>query len=616
MRPREPLGVLYPELEPFYAGERPYGEVPSSSLTHVSWRCRKHPNHVFQRTPRHYAMRSQRECPICLGRQVLSGYNDLDSHCAENTALSPLLQEYGGENELTPEEIYYYSSRKVQWLCRSCHASWECSPRVRLERGQGCPYCSGVRARPGSNDLLATHGELVAKRWDYQLNTLSPSEVKAGSSKKIWWRCGNGLPHSFTMSPKMLLRRSISCPYCSGHRVLVGFNDLATVKPSCLVNWDTMENELPPEKFTAGSSKTMAARCSKCSHQWNPTVKSFTRDHSCPSCERHGSHLENIVYAHLVSVLPERPLRRQRLAMDPTGRKLEVDFLIPSLALGIEVQDFATHSRDRNDEPVELKHVKAQMKKGPLYHGEKGRAYREQCGVQVVELWEDEIRSGEFKGILAGHLRGKTSASPSPLSERSATTQKRLQAMDGMLNRSMNDVDVFTHRRSVELHCVCPRRHSFTSTIKRATQVQQLCPYCSGRKAGYGESIADSELVGEYSDRNYLLPREVPLRWSAEVYWWRCPGGHDYEMTLVNKMNGHRCGICHGSTLSATVNSLAALYPREQESFSPENGVGSHEVRPRAKGVFSWRCHLCGEDVSMTMKRRLSLGDSFCSCSW
>lgn len=559
-------------------------------------------------------MREQRKCPICTGKQVLTGFNDLALYCAEDESLRKILQEYSAENPLPPEKVYRHSTKKVKWNCMTCHAFWDCSPRVRLEQLQGCPYCAGVRTRSGDNDLLSTHGDLVKKQWDYTLNTLSPKEIKAGSSKVIWWRCGNGLPHSFTLSPKALLARSTNCPYCSGHRVLVGFNDLATVNPGCLVNWDVLSNSLAPECYTSGSSKDMNARCAKCSHVWNTTVKAFSRDYSCPSCERHGSHLENIIYAYLVSILPERPLRRQRLATDSSGRKLEVDFLIPFLSLGIEVQDFATHSRERDDEPIELKHVKESLKKGPIYHGEKRQAYEDQCKVRVIELWEDDIRSGEYMEMLARYLDTAPSTSPLTLPPLNATAQERLVTMEKMLDRSFNNVDVFTFRKQVELRCICPQGHSFASTIKRATQVKQLCPYCSGRRAGFSNSIADSELAEEYSDRNYLPPNEVPMRWGMEIYWWRCREGHDYEMSLANKRNGARCGICHGPVLDPTVNSLAALYPREQESFSPVNSIGAHEVRPKAKGRFLWRCHHCGKDLSMTMARRLSLGNEFCLC--
>lgn len=46
------------------------------------------------------------------------------------------------------------------------------------------------------------------------------------------------------------------CPYCSGMRVLQGFNDLATVNPAIAKEWDYEKNdELSPEKITAGSGK-------------------------------------------------------------------------------------------------------------------------------------------------------------------------------------------------------------------------------------------------------------------------------------------------------------------------------------------------------------------------
>lgn len=71
------------------------------------------------------------------------------------------------------------------------------------------------------------------------------------------------------------------CPYCSGMRVLQGFNDLATVNPAIAKEWDYEKNdELSPEKITAGSGKKYGGdvkrsflvcfHCFKKSRKWLP----------------------------------------------------------------------------------------------------------------------------------------------------------------------------------------------------------------------------------------------------------------------------------------------------------------------------------------------------------
>jgi hypothetical protein len=53
-------------------------------------------------------------------------------------------------------------------------------------------------------------------------------ELTAGSTKKVWWKCKKNHSWSASIGARM---RGNSCPVCSGHKVQVGANDLATTNP-------------------------------------------------------------------------------------------------------------------------------------------------------------------------------------------------------------------------------------------------------------------------------------------------------------------------------------------------------------------------------------------------
>lgn len=77
--------------------------------------------------------------------------------------------------------------------------------------------------------------------WDYELNTVSPDSVGCKSSKyKVQWICPEG--HSYDAYITNRTRRGDGCPYCSGHRLLKGFNDLETSVPSLCSEWDKGKN--------------------------------------------------------------------------------------------------------------------------------------------------------------------------------------------------------------------------------------------------------------------------------------------------------------------------------------------------------------------------------------
>ena len=63
--------------------------------------------------------------------------------------------------------------------------------------------------------------------WDWEENDkleIFPDKIKSKSHKKVWWVCKNG--HKYQQTPNKRVSREYSCPYCSGHKALSGFNDL------------------------------------------------------------------------------------------------------------------------------------------------------------------------------------------------------------------------------------------------------------------------------------------------------------------------------------------------------------------------------------------------------
>lgn len=117
--------------------------------------------------------------------------------------------------------------------------------------------------------------------WDYDKNkSLTPENISYMSSKKVWWRCKNG--HEWTSCVSNMVK-SLSCPYCSGKRVLEGFNDLCTKNQSLASEWDYDKNILKPNQVTCGSGKKVWWKCVN-GHSWNASVVSRNRGNGCPIC--------------------------------------------------------------------------------------------------------------------------------------------------------------------------------------------------------------------------------------------------------------------------------------------------------------------------------------------
>ena len=105
----------------------------------------------------------------------------------------------------------------------------------------------------------------------------------SNSGKKVWWKCEKGHEWQARISHR---NKGIGCPYCSGKKVLQGYNDLATINPELAKEWNCEKNgNLKPEDFTANSGKKVWWKCEK-GHEWKATIANRNRGRGCPICYR------------------------------------------------------------------------------------------------------------------------------------------------------------------------------------------------------------------------------------------------------------------------------------------------------------------------------------------
>ena len=186
---------------------------------------------------------------------------------------------YEKNGNLRPEYFAAKSVKKVWWKCSKGH-EWQATMNSR-NQGHGCPYCSGLFAIKGENDLQ-TVNPTVAKEWNYEKNNgLTPMEVLPNSEKKVWWKCKNGHEWQAIIGNR---NKGQGCPYCSGKKVLKGFNDLQTVNPTVAKEWNYEKNNaLTPTDVTPGSNKKVWWKCDK-GHEWQAYICHRNKGSGCPYC--------------------------------------------------------------------------------------------------------------------------------------------------------------------------------------------------------------------------------------------------------------------------------------------------------------------------------------------
>lgn len=267
------------EWHPVKNGDLLPEEVMGGSGKKVWWLCpngHEYEQAINKRTGRNGI------CPICTGRKVKSGLNDLESLYPDVAA-----EWHPTKNgNLKPSEISRGSNKKYWWQCKTCGYEWLARAADRTIDNNGCPACANKVVVSGFNDLESQFPE-IAKEWNYEKNgDLKPNAVTSKSGKKVWWKCSFG--HEYLQGIELKTVRKYGCPYCAGQKVLKGYNDLQTTHPDIAKEWHPTKNrKLKPQDVAEGSVKKVWWICSE-GHEFEQVVNKRTRrGQSCPYCSGH-----------------------------------------------------------------------------------------------------------------------------------------------------------------------------------------------------------------------------------------------------------------------------------------------------------------------------------------
>lgn len=125
-------------------------------------------------------------CPVCAGRKIVSGINDIASQYPEVAAM---LSE---KDKHIAFKVGVGSTKKAIFICPDCKQRFEAKicyvvRSVRKCSTTGCPVCAGQKVVSGINDLASQHPEVAA-----MLSKKSKHiafEVTSGSTKKAVFIC-------------------------------------------------------------------------------------------------------------------------------------------------------------------------------------------------------------------------------------------------------------------------------------------------------------------------------------------------------------------------------------------------------------------------------------------
>ena len=602
--------------------------ISYGSAQKVWWKCSK--GHEWKASPNH---RSRgRGCPECA--QINSAINRRKNAVARRGSLAENNSELARQwhptknKELTPFDVTVNCPEKVWWRCEKGH-EWQAAINSR-NSGAGCPICSGHKLVVGINDLATVRPDLAAQWHPTKNGNMKPTDVIAGTDKNVWWKCEKGHEWQARINNRV---NGNNCPICIGKKVLVGYNDLETVRPELAKEWHPTKNgALTPQDVVAGSNKKVWWQC-KNGHEWKTAISHRgLRGTGCPICsgENGTSFPEQAIFFYFCQVTAAY----NRYMVDT---KTEIDVYLPEYKIGIEYDGAYFHKGAEAEQREKRKQKKL-----------------DKLGILLVRVREMESQLDEHT------VYSKPGASDAELTQ---TIKELLSHVSKAANASFSvDVDVARDRSRIyeryvqgekenslliknpvlasEWHPTkngkllpemvtpssnkkvwwqCEKGHEWEAVINSRNQGAG-CPYCSGLKAivGYNDlETVNPELASQWhpTKNGALTPQDVTVGSNKKV-WWQCEKGHEWKTEISHRgLRGTGCPICSGHKILAGYNDLETVNPSLAAEWHPtKNGkLLARDVTAGSDKKVWWKCSKGHEWEATISSRSAGRGCPYCA---
>lgn len=251
------------------------------------------------------------QCWKCSHEWVISGKNRAQGdgciYCARNGIHSdgrnsmknthPELAEEFHETKngkLTIENTVAGTKTKLWWKCKMCSNEWKARGADRV-LSRGCSVCNvGVLHSDKRNSMEKTHPEIALEFHPTKNGEITPSEIIAGTSKKLHWICST-CSHEWISSGSDRTQ-GYGCSYCNGSRLHSdGRNSLRKTNPELALLFHPIKNgNLTPDNIVEGTHQKIWWNCNDCDNIWaSPGHNRRGYDTGCPECNPGGGFNPN-----------------------------------------------------------------------------------------------------------------------------------------------------------------------------------------------------------------------------------------------------------------------------------------------------------------------------------
>lgn len=328
----------------------------------------------------------------------------------------------------------------------------------------------------------------LLEEWDYEENNklgITPKLISYGSTIKVNWICRKNLKHKWQAAPNDR-KRGNGCPVCSGLKIVIGENDLASKNPELAAEWHPIRNgNLKPTDVTVSANKKVWWLCPICGHEWQALISSRNDNRGCPSCRKTGTSFPELaIYFYFKKIYPD-VLNSYKI------KKTELDIFIPSLNLAIEYDGFAWH-------------------KDKLDRDNKKDEFCKDNRIRLIRLRGEGLQ----KTTLAENIFIKEA---------------------GIKNKKTTIITLFNY-----LNIDYDFKIDLDEDYKEIMYIKQF------KIINDSLAVKFPDIAAEWHPtRNGNLKPENFHAFAQQKIWWKCPiCGHEWQSTIANRSSHHGCPSC------------------------------------------------------------------------
>lgn len=399
----------------------------------------------------------------------------------------------------------------------------------------------------------------LIEEWDYDKNNgdkLFINSISFCSTKKVYWKCSK-CNNFWKSSIRQRTLSSRGCPYCAHLKPIIGENDLKTLYPELLKDWDYSKNSRKPENFTAYSGVKVWWKCHYCGHEWESTIRNRTASkRNCPYCTmKTTSFGEQAVFYYIKRIFSDAINRYRNFG-------IELDVYIPSIKMGIEFDGFHWHHTPSSMKREQKKYKICQDNKIKLIRIKDSKAKESYNCCDKTFAIENLKDNNQLEIIIRLLLQYLDPSS-------NFLTKKRYRKWSTIDSEINIETDRF---KILENKYIRDSENSFANL--------------------YPNILKD----WNYEKNHSFNPRAFSKASTIKV-WWKCHKcNQEWQAKIVDRTCGNnKCPVCTNKILREGVNDFATLYPEFLEEWDySKNEIPPNKILKKHNTKVYWKCKKCG----------------------